>query len=242
MAGPTWLFSNSPAAEFVRLAEQRRRQLPGRRRLRGVTALVANGGQSVAIADLNGDGRPDLATKPSTSYPSNGQPPRHRLGAPQQGRRHLQARSYNTGRTGPDGADVVVSDLNRDGRPDLVTAARGGSSVLVNRGDGSFRAKVEYLGPGASLASADLNGDDKPDLLTTGNRSLHVLINTPGLCNVAGRRRHDAGRPRSGSSHASTAGSGRSAAATRRGSRRAVWSRRSRGSARCSAAAARSTS
>ena len=97
----------------------------------------------------------------------------------------FKQRSYNYGTGRAPWHDVVVSDLNGDGRPDLATAV-GRISVLVNRGDGSFQAKVEYAGPGGPLASADLNGDEKPDLVTTGKSSLHVLINTPGLCNVQG--------------------------------------------------------
>ena len=154
-------------------------------------ACSCSGGEqvvrSIAIADLNGDGSPDVATTASDEFYSEvyrGSLYRGTVSVfLNKADGTFKTRSYNTGRTGPDGADVVASDLNRDGRPDLVTAAER-IAVLVNRGDGSFRAKVNYLGTGASLASADLNGDDQPDLLTTGDRSLNVLINTPGLCNV----------------------------------------------------------
>jgi len=154
-------------------------------------ACSCSGGEqvvrSIAIADLNGDGSPDVATTASDQFYSEvyrGSLYRGTVSVfLNKADGTFKTRSYNTGRTGPDGADVVASDLNRDGRPDLVTAAER-IAVLVNRGDGSFRAKVTYLGTGASLASADLNGDDQPDLLTTSDRSLNVLINTPGLCNV----------------------------------------------------------
>jgi FG-GAP-like repeat/PASTA domain len=149
--------------------------------------------ESVAITDLNGDGRPDIAARVSEEFLNRDWDLRGLLSVfLNKGDGTFKERSYKTGHSGG-GANVVASDLNGDGRPDLATAVdwvtwsldRHRISVLVNRGDGSFQAKVEYPGSfGGPLASADLNGDEKPDLVTTGNRSLHVLINTPGLCNV----------------------------------------------------------
>src|SRR5207247_6041584 len=59
-------------------------------------------------------------------------------------------------------------------------------SVLVNRGDGSFQAKLDYrTGGGAqSVAIGDLNVDSKPDVVTLNRNTVSVLINTPGLCTV----------------------------------------------------------
>jgi hypothetical protein len=149
--------------------------------------------ESVAIADLNGDGSPDVATRVIEEF-HDYQDHRGTLSVflNKGDGTFKERRSYKTGSDGaPGGANVVASDLNGDRRPDLATAVDR-ISVLVNRGDGSFQAKVEYPGgrfvsgssPGGPLAIADLNGDDKPDLVTTGDSSLHVLINTPGLCNV----------------------------------------------------------
>ena len=47
-------------------------------------------------------------------------------------------------------------------------------SVLLNDGNGTFAAKVDYptgLAPRSSVAAADLNGDGKPDLAVA-NREL----------------------------------------------------------------------
>jgi FG-GAP-like repeat/PASTA domain len=142
--------------------------------------------ESVAIADLNGDGSPDVATRVVGEH-HYWQPGHGTLAVLlNKGGGTFKQRSYTTGSDWhPNGTNVVVSDLNGDGRPDLATAV-GRISVLVNRGDGSFQAKLKYPGIEGPLASADLNGDDKPDLVTTGKSSLHVLINTPGLCNVQG--------------------------------------------------------
>jgi hypothetical protein len=135
----------------------------------------------VAIGDLNGDGKPDLATANygdanTVSVLLN------------KGNGIFRARrEYRTGRLP---ISVAIGDLNGDGKPDLATANQGSGdvSVLTNRGDGSFRAKVDFAsgrGP-ASGAIEDLNGDGKPDLTTVDRdaSTLSVLLNRPGLCTV----------------------------------------------------------
>src|SRR5262245_46199773 len=93
------------------------------------------------------------------------------------------ARSYATGRA-PD--SVAIGDLNGDGKPDLATANYGydakSVTVLLNKGDGSFKAKRDYKIGGLhaiSVAIGDLNGDGKPDLATAnwGADSVSVLLN-----------------------------------------------------------------
>jgi hypothetical protein len=140
---------------------------------------------SVAIADLNGDGSPDVATSLTNELEYWLAPQSYVSVFLNKGDGTFkELRSYKTGRTS--GANqVVAGDLNGDGKPDLAMPLVR-PSVLVNRGDGSFELKLEYPGAGSALAIGDLNGDGKPDLVTTGQSSLHVLINTPGLCNVQG--------------------------------------------------------
>src|SRR6266487_1708880 len=78
-----------------------------------------------------------------------------------------KARNYTTGR-GP--YSIALGDLNGDGKPDLATANLDANtvSVLLNRGDGRFRARRDYeTGKSAFLlAIGDLNADGKPDLVT----------------------------------------------------------------------------
>jgi hypothetical protein len=93
---------------------------------------------------------------------------------------------YPSGGYAPPG--VAVADVNGDGKPDIVVANNGASSVnagngtvgvLLGKGDGTFGAASSYASGGydaASIAVADLNGDGKPDLIV-GNCCDDTLIN-----------------------------------------------------------------
>jgi hypothetical protein len=82
---------------------------------------------------------------------------------------------------------VALSDLDGDGRPDLVITRKNPSyaedhelAVLSGNGDGSFGAKIGYgtAGVAGMLAIGDLNGDAKPDLVTiTDANTVDVLVN-----------------------------------------------------------------
>jgi FG-GAP-like repeat len=78
----------------------------------------------------------------------------------------FKVRNYPTGKS----PALVIADVDGDGELDLVTANEDADSVsvLLNRGDGSFRSKVDF-GAGKSpdaLALADLNGDGRQDVVT----------------------------------------------------------------------------
>ena len=120
------------------------------------------GGQpgSLAVADVNGDGKLDLATaNPDLSTVSV---------LLNRGNGTFQVKGEYE--TGLDPLFVRVGDLDRDGKPDLVTAnGYGYLSVLAGRGDGTFDSdsRVDYRTGGGSLAIGDLNGDGWPDLIST---------------------------------------------------------------------------
>jgi hypothetical protein len=113
---------------------------------------------SVAIADLNADGRRDLAvTNGGANTVSvllgNGD---GTFGA-----------KADFG-TGIYPASVAIADLNADGRPDLAVASAQSNavSVLLGKGDG-IPGPGPTSAPGAapvSVAIADLNADGRPDL------------------------------------------------------------------------------
>ena len=144
----------------------------------------------MAIADLNGDGRPDMAVANSGSNTVSV------LLGNRDGT--FGTRTDFTAGVGP--SSVAIADLNGDGRSDLAVANYSGTvSVLLGNGDGTFRAEAAFdAGSGPSgLASADLNGDGRDDLIVCGfgnslgnlswfenqgegNYSEHVLLNGAG--------------------------------------------------------------
>ena len=125
----------------------------------------------MAIADLNRDGKPDLAVAKDPGIVSV--LPGHGDGSFEPGS------DYETG-SFP--RHVEIGDLNNDGRLDLVTSNQNSSSVsvLLGNGDGTFGPEREYgAGIGCfSVAIGDLNGDRKPDLVVSNGlyTSISVLL------------------------------------------------------------------
>jgi hypothetical protein len=131
------------------------------------------GPHALAAADLNGDGRPDLAV---TSSLNNDVSVRINLGdgtlAP--------AVSYTAGKKP---SSLAAADLNDDGRLDLAIANTGSNDVtrLLNLGDGTFvvGSPITSVASPSFIAAADLTGDGAPDLViaSQANDSVGVLHN-----------------------------------------------------------------
>src|SRR5262249_43407783 len=130
--------------------------------------------QSVAMGDLNGDGKLDLATansgsdnvsvlfntcagctSPGFSSPAN----------------------YSVG-TGP--YLIAEADYNRDGNLDLAVANfnSGTVSILLGNSNGTFGSPTNFaVGSGpASIAEGDFNSDGKLDLVTANQNSGNISI------------------------------------------------------------------
>ncbi|MGP0019118.1 MAG: FG-GAP-like repeat-containing protein [Candidatus Sulfotelmatobacter sp.] len=128
---------------------------------------------SLAVADVNGDGKPDLIVASSCL-----------IGSCESGAVSVFLGNgdgtFETAATYPSGGlqatSVAVGDMNRDGKPDLVVAnscinsacPNGAVTLLLGNGDGTFRSALAYNSGGLgtmSVALADVNGDGKLDAL-----------------------------------------------------------------------------
>jgi uncharacterized protein (TIGR03437 family) len=132
-------------------------------------------------ADVNGDGKLDLVVAFQTA---NGNQVAALLG---KGDGTFQMATPTATLTGA--ATIVITDLNGDGKPDLVLGDCCGlteASYMLGNGDGTFQPEVQFPSgpsPGA-IAAADFNGDGQPDLAIAGliqmpNRgTLSLLFNS----------------------------------------------------------------
>jgi filamentous hemagglutinin family protein len=129
---------------------------------------------SVATADVNGDGKPDLIV--ANGFSNNNVSVL--LG---NGNGTFQTRQ--TFATGSSPFSVSIADVNGDGKPDLIVAndLAGSVSVLLGNGNGAFQAQQTFLATGSkaySLAVSDVNGDGKADVVVANylNNSASVLL------------------------------------------------------------------
>ena len=73
---------------------------------------------------------------------------------------------------------VVIADVNKDGRPDILTSTASGVSLLLGNGDGTFQAATIAvpLSGDVGLAAADMNGDGKLDLVVFSGSTVSLAL------------------------------------------------------------------
>ena len=141
--------------------------------------------QSLALGDVNGDGKLDLVIKSVSFLDSDAFQVGVLLGS---GDGTFQAPLL--GAAQPDGSgDLALGDFNNDGRLDAAVAdqlgaSSGNLSVFAGNGDGTFQSliRLDLLTGGndpEGVAAADLNGDGLVDLVAANASSstVGVLLN-----------------------------------------------------------------
>ncbi|HUZ06841.1 MAG TPA: VCBS repeat-containing protein [Candidatus Paceibacterota bacterium] len=137
------------------------------------TCAVGSRPDGIAVADVNGDGRPDLISANNladtlTVLTNNGSG-------------GFGSNATLTVGSGPYG--VVAVNVNGDGKPDLICANNLANTltVLTNNGNGGFgsNATLTVGSYPVFVVAADVNGDGKPDLIcaNNGTNTLTVLTN-----------------------------------------------------------------
>jgi hypothetical protein len=121
---------------------------------------------SVAIGDVNGDGKPDVVVPNIWSNTLS----------VLLGNGDGTFRSPIINLTGVSPFAVAIGDVNGDGKPDLVASNESEKtlSVLLGNGDGTFQAQTTYatgLSP-SSVAIGDVNGDGSLDIVVANGGSV----------------------------------------------------------------------
>lgn len=157
-------------------------------------AVYDTGGKGsilIAVADVNGDGSPDLLLPTCVNSQCTISAVSVMLG---NGDGTFQVPMAED--VGARGSSIAVGDVNGDGKSDLLltqctngSCSESGVVVALGNGDGSFQTPIGYLSRGynpRSLVTTDVNEDGKPDVivvnsctssLCTGDGLLDVLLN-----------------------------------------------------------------
>jgi hypothetical protein len=136
---------------------------------------TGNGSDTIAVADVNGDGKPDVISNTqswslnSSFYVSLGNGDGTFNPA-------IATPALCPAGAGSGAVYLAVGDLNGDGNPDIVGGCNAGLhlatiSVLLGNGDGTFGTPTQFTSgtTPVSIAIGDFNEDGNPDLAVVDN-------------------------------------------------------------------------
>lgn len=152
-----------------------------------IDSTVGNGPLGLAIADLDGDGKPEvLVAAGNAGYISIFKNTSLNDSLSFSSKINIS----NTGHAD----NILVTDIDGDGKPDLVASNFSTGSISVYRNTGSFgnisfAAKVDFTvgsNPG-DLACGDLDGDGVTDIIVSNysSNTISVLHNTSTIGNIS---------------------------------------------------------
>ena len=133
----------------------------------------------VAIADFDGDGKPDLVA--ASFFPHSagiyGWQVNVCLG---RGDGTFQPCTF-LALIGSDAPGLVTGDFNGDGKPDIVISGDLGTNIYYGRGDGTFTRGETYAsnnvyGYAVSVLTGDFNGDGVPDLVISNSVGVNLFL------------------------------------------------------------------
>jgi hypothetical protein len=141
-----------------------------------------DGPNAIAVADVNGDGKPDLVVANCPGGGCDAQVPGTISVLLGNGDGTFQEPvNYPSGGMLP--TSVQIADMNLDGKPDIVVTNESfGVSMLLGNGDGTFQPVVGVAGIAGPqrVLVADLNHDGKPDLVVLSGSTEVLLGNGDG--------------------------------------------------------------
>jgi uncharacterized protein (TIGR03437 family) len=152
------------------------------------TADTKSSVQTLAVGDLNGDGKLDIAVANFGCNPCDQPNP---LGSVSvlMGNGNGTFQSFVTYPAGDPAQSIAIADFNGDGKPDIAYTnfLSYRVSILQNNGDGTFPAPAGFGADNGPLfvTTGDLNRDGKPDLVAVngGMSDVSILLNN---CSCSG--------------------------------------------------------